>query len=87
MTKRQLAIFESYLRSTKTSLTECYNKPSVRKKAIFNNIIEEVASLDGSDLRVISHNTNIFTVGYMVGTVFHYIAPTRHESFEVGYYA
>lgn len=84
-TNQKIAIatanFERYACSTETLFT-AYGKPSVAKQAVWGNLIRECAENGGMDLRVVSHNTMVFTAGYLfpdpeTGVVmFKYIAPT-----------
>lgn len=45
-------------------LGDCYRSYSIFKSRAYRKIREEMYSLGGQDLRIISHNVNIFTCGY-----------------------
>lgn len=46
-------------------LGDCYRRYSIEKSRAFQKIREEMHSIGGQDLRIISHNCNIFTCGYI----------------------
>lgn len=46
-------------------LGDCYRRYSIEKSIAYHKIREEMHSVGGQDLRIISHNCNIFTCGYI----------------------
>ena len=46
-------------------LRDCYRRYSIEKSMAYHKIREEMDSVGGQDLRIISHNCNIFTCGYI----------------------
>lgn len=69
MTKREqikcaekaLAIYDF---SDTRELNDCYRSYSMEKSMAYRKIREEMYSVGGQDLRIISHNVNVFTCGY-----------------------
>lgn len=64
MVKIATANFNRYAINNK-GLFETYNKPSVTKKAVWADLVNECKACGGEDLRVISHNCMMFTAGYL----------------------
>lgn len=80
MDKRMTAAFNSYNNSTAYELRNVYRSWSDKKQAAFENCRRACADHGGQGLRIISANTNIFTVGYIYtddsnNTHFVYITP------------
>lgn len=80
MNKRMTAAFNSYNNSTAYELRNVYKSWSDKKQAAFENCHKACADHGGHGLRIISANTNIFTVGYIYTddsnkTHFVYITP------------
>ena len=80
MNKRMTAAFNSYNNSTAYELRNVYRSWSDKKQAAFENCCKACANHGGQGLRIISANTNIFTVGYIYiddsnNTHFVYITP------------
>ena len=59
--EKALAIYEF---SDIRDLCDCYRSYSMEKSMAYHKIREEMYSLGGQDLRIISHNLNVFTCGY-----------------------
>lgn len=85
MTKRQRAIIDSYYNSTITELGECYHTFSERKRQAYKDCVHQYLEDDGQNFRIVSYNTNIFTVGYTIdnGNKLVYITPTKKEVIEI----
>ena len=67
MTKYQLkAKYQQYLKAPLRYVTDVYDRPSVNKLRAENNIIEYMLDNDGYGYRVMSYNTQMFTVGYII---------------------
>ena len=59
-----LSAYERWLKSTDTELWHVYGSFSEAKAKAMEYCRNLMDSLDGRDLRIISHNTNEFTVGF-----------------------
>ena len=66
MNKQEKQIYEKYQMSTYYRLEHCYDKPSNRKRQIYENLIDECTLNDGWNLKIMSYNSQIFTAGYIV---------------------
>lgn len=64
MNKRMTAAFDSYTKSSAYELRNVYRSWSDKKQAAFENCRRACQDHGGQGLRIISANTNIFTVGY-----------------------
>jgi hypothetical protein len=64
MTKKNMAYVEAYKRATARHLYECYRNPSTKKRAAWHNCYDRMRSLDGYDIRILSHNVQFFTCAY-----------------------
>ena len=85
MTKRERAIVNRYYDSTIRELGKCYHTFSERKRQADKDCVHQYLIDDGNYLRIVSYNTNIFTVGYTIdnGTKLVYITPTKKEVIEI----
>ena len=67
MTKKQLkAKYEEYLKSPLRYVADVYVRPSVNKCIAERNILGYMHNNDGYGYRVMSHNSQMFTVGYII---------------------
>ena len=66
MNKQEKQVYEKYQMSTYYRLEHCYDKPSERKRKIYENLIDECTLNDGCNLRIMSYNNQFFTAGYIV---------------------
>lgn len=67
MTKKQLkAKYAEYLHTSSRCVKDVYAKPSVNKIRAEYRIIEYLVDQDGYGYRVMSHNAQMFTVGYII---------------------
>ena len=67
MTKNQLkAKYEEYLKAPRQRVYDVYAKPSANKLRAERNILDYMLDQDGYGYRVMSHNTRMFTVGYII---------------------
>lgn len=64
MNKRMAAAFNSYNNSSAYELRNMYRSWSDKKQAAFENCRRACADHGGQGLRIISANTNFFTVGF-----------------------
>ena len=64
MNKRMAAAFNSYTKSSNYELRHVYRSWSDKKQAAFENCRRACKDHGGQGLRIISANTNFFTVGY-----------------------
>lgn len=54
-----------YLRSRNTSLWDVYGRFSQAKRNAFDYCVDLMNELNGCDLRIISYNSQAFTVGFL----------------------
>ena len=67
MTKNQLkAKYEENLKAPVLYVTDVYARPSVNKCIAERNILAYMLDQDGYGYRVMSHNAQMFTVGYII---------------------
>ena len=67
MTKNQLkAKYQEYLKTPIRCVTDVYVRPSDNKLKAENNIFDYILDQDGYGYRVMSHNAQMFTVGYII---------------------
>ena len=67
MTKNQLkAKYQQYLKSPLRYVADVYVRPSVNKCIAERNILRYMLNNDGYGDRVMSHNAQMFTVGYII---------------------
>ena len=67
MTKNQLkAKYQEYLRTPSRCVKDVYARPSANKIRAEYRIIDYLVDQDGYGYRVMSHNAQMFTVGYII---------------------
>ena len=67
MTKNQLkAKYQQYLKSPLCYVADVYARPSVNKCIAERNILRYMLNNNGYGYRVMSHNAQMFTVGYII---------------------
>ena len=98
--KRQAGILYNHQQAINRgdrTLDNVYNSYSWRKASSFEEIRQKMRELDGRELAIISHNSEVYTCGFYYDTVdeetgeltstrFYYFAPSFSESFEVQRY-
>ena len=62
--KEALYITDLYERATATSLDEVYGRYSAKKKEAFEYCRNLMAKYNGWGLKILSHNTFVFTAGF-----------------------
>ena len=86
MTKKEMAMranIKDYDDSTDYSIYHAYNNPSPRKVSIFDECLETMREYGGRCLKVIRHNSYVFSAGFLfddpeTGVIkFAYIAPSK----------
>ena len=67
MTKNQLkAKYQEYLVAPIRHVNDVYARPSIYKERAERDILEYMLDQDGYGYRVMSHNAQMFTVGYII---------------------
>ena len=67
MTKKQLkAKYQEYLKAPQQRVYDVYAKPSVNKLRAERNILDYMLDQNGYGYRVMFHNSQMFTVGYII---------------------
>ena len=67
MTKNQLkAKYQQYLKAPLRYVADVYVRPSVNKCIAERDILEYMHDHNGYGYRVMSHNAQMFTVGYII---------------------
>ena len=67
MTKNQLKEkYQQYLKTPVQRVNDVYVRPSVYKERAERNILAYMLNNDGYGYRVMSHNAQMFTVGYII---------------------
>ena len=67
MTKNQLkAKYTEYLATPSRCVEDVYARPSTTKRRAEREIINYLVEQDGYGYRVMSHNAQMFTVGYII---------------------
>ena len=67
MTKNQIkAKYQQYLIAPLRYVADVYARPSVNKCIAERNILNYMMNNDGYGYRVMSHNSQMFTVGYII---------------------
>ena len=67
MTKNQLkAKYSEYLRTPSRCVKDVYARPSINKIRAEYQIIDYLVDQDGYGYRVMSHSSQMFTVGYII---------------------
>ena len=87
MNKQEKQIYERYQMSTYYRLEHCYDKPSIRKRQVYDYLIDECTLNDGYNLRIMSYNNHMFTAGYIVlngnDKFLVYYTPTKKQIIKV----
>lgn len=81
MTKQNLiAYYRRYQKSTATTLDAVYKNPSPFKRKACEEWRQKAHDMGGNifTFRIVSHNSNFFTLGFMVGKVFHFVTASNH---------
>lgn len=65
MNKLEENIFYQYLNSHKTTLCDCYAKPSAQKKKIYEQIRSNMHVVGGKNFRILSHDGWCFSCAYL----------------------
>ena len=67
MTKNQLkAKYQEYLKTPSRCVKDVYANPSISKRRAELDIINYLVGQNGYGYRVMSHNSQMFTVGYII---------------------
>lgn len=66
MTAKEKRILEAYLCSDDHQLSDVYGRCSQAKQDSFIMIEREMYENCGSDLRILSHNSNFYTCAYII---------------------
>lgn len=85
--KRIKSAFERHQKSCLYELNDCYKIASQNKYDIYQEIHQIMREYDGFDLRIISYNSHVFTVGFF-GYInnrlnFFYITPENIRYMEI----
>ena len=88
MNKRQQEIYKRYCESPYVTLREVYGTYSKRKEYAYECCTERFRLQNGHRFRIISWNSNMFTIGYMyydsLGKLyFHYESNKSMQQWEV----
>lgn len=87
MNQRQKEIFDSYLKSSDYCLGCVYERWSSKKYEAWNHCLEVMREKDGYDIRILSANRYMFTVGFRFKrdnkTYLMHITKYQEEEFEV----
>ncbi|MDO5445798.1 MAG: hypothetical protein Q4F31_09300 [Eubacteriales bacterium] len=86
--KKALGAFSRWLNSSAYSLYDVYGSFSSGKAAAWRHCVNLFRELNGNALKVITHNTNIFTAGFEYSdpdtgaAMFYYITPSFEAAVE-----
>ena len=87
MNKQEKKVYEKYQMSTYYRLEHCYDNPSIRKRQVYDYLIDECTLNDGCNLRIMSYNNQVFTAGYIVlngnDKFLVYYTPTKKQIIKV----
>ena len=64
-TKLMKSAYARYLNSNLFNLWQCYDKYSQAKANAMDYCMRLMCELNGHDLRIVSYNCNVFTVGFL----------------------
>lgn len=81
MTKQNLiAYYRRYQKSTATTLDAVYKTCSVFKRRACEEWRQKAHAMGANifTFRIVSHNSCFFTLGFMVGKVFHFVTADNH---------
>lgn len=65
MTKKEMGMYQNWLRATMTTLDDAYERPSIYKQRAYEWCLEQARELGGYDIRIPSRNTFGFTLAYL----------------------
>lgn len=75
------ASFREYVKSKTYDIKDAYLKPSNAKVFFYNRLKYLFEIQGGTDFKIVSHNTHIFTLGFMLEInseiAFVYVTPTK----------
>ena len=86
--KRAKQITEQYERATATRLSDVYGRCSEAKKRAFNYCNMLMQEYNGNDMKILSHNTFVFTAAFLFedretgAANIMLITPSRNEAVE-----
>ena len=86
--KRAKQITEQYERATATRLSDVYGRCSEAKKRAFNYCNRLMQEYNGNDMKILSHNTFVFTAAFLFedcetgAANIMLITPSRNEAVE-----
>ena len=89
MNKKQESIYATYLKSSARELSDVYKNWSGAKEVAMRSCRDLCASLHGYNLRILSHNSQFFSVGFMYldrpagALMFMYITAYKKESWVI----
>ena len=67
MTKNQLkAKYQEFIKAPVLYIKDVYARPSIYKERAERNILDYMLDQNGYGYRVMSHNAQMFTVGYII---------------------
>lgn len=67
--RKAFYFWRDYERSTETTVLQCYKtKPSQKKQDIEQGILQTMEKQNGHGYKVMSHNANVFSCGYLIQT-------------------
>lgn len=73
--------FNGYIKSKTCDIKDAYVNPSWAKITIYTHLAYQINLSGGRDVKIISHNCHIFTLGYMMKIngkeSFVYVTPTK----------
>lgn len=87
MTKKQNSIYNRYCNSSDYELRHVYGRWSDAKENAMEYCKAQMYKRHGYGLRIVSHNVNVFTVGFKFDEgnteMFMYITPSKDEIWEL----
>ena len=87
MNKKQIGIYEQWLRSQNHNLYECYKRPSKNKLNAEHSIVQSCLKLHGKRFRILAYNSYTFTCAFSYEndgkTFLVYRTPYHTEAFEI----
>ena len=76
--KKAQALICRAMRFDGYSVEDCYGRPSETKKAIEYEWRKECSNLNGENFRIISHNSNFFSLAFEAGNDLYVITPAHN---------
>lgn len=89
MTKQNvIAYYRRYQKSTATTLDAVYKTCSPFKRKAYEEWRQKAHDMgaDLSTFRIVSHNSNFFTLGFVVDNVFHFVTARSHYTLNITHY-